>query len=352
MKIILFSPNIKRGQKQLNGGILNWTISYLNNYNNNIHHIDVVNTHLIGKRKTGVVKKISLKDEISRTYTIFKEFLRLTKSCNYDVAHVNSSAGKFGIFREYLIALILKKKKIKLILHFHCNLEDTIGTSRIRRYVFVKLCRLSKNVILLNNYSLEYSLTISKETNKFSVIPNFIEENFIKKSKNIQNDITQVIFVGFIQPSKGCNEIFDLAKTRTDLNFTLVGKLHQGYNKFVLPDNIRIISCEDRNCVMKILDKSDVFLFPSYSEGFSLALLEGMSRGLPIITTDVGANKEMIETSGGKIVSHDIETINQALIEFQDSETRRQISQWNINKVQSKYTVGKVLERIFEIYQE
>ncbi|WGM31829.1 glycosyltransferase family 4 protein [Brevundimonas sp. NIBR11] len=37
-----------------------------------------------------------------------------------------------------------------------------------------------------------------------------------------------------------------------------------------------------------IMDEHDVFLFPSISEGFGLALLEAMSRGMPCVTTYTG----------------------------------------------------------------
>jgi glycosyltransferase involved in cell wall biosynthesis len=54
---------------------------------------------------------------------------------------------------------------------------------------------------------------------------------------------------------------------------------------------------------------SDVFIFPSISEGFSLALMEAMSSGLPIVTTPVGAAPDILEAEHSAL-----------LIPYQDSD--------------------------------
>ncbi|MDH5400100.1 MAG: glycosyltransferase family 4 protein, partial [Cyclobacteriaceae bacterium] len=40
---------------------------------------------------------------------------------------------------------------------------------------------------------------------------------------------------------------------------------------------------------------ADIFVLPSYTEGFSMACLEAMAWGLPIVTTPVGALQEVIK---------------------------------------------------------
>jgi glycosyltransferase involved in cell wall biosynthesis len=50
-----------------------------------------------------------------------------------------------------------------------------------------------------------------------------------------------------------------------------------------------------RNDAPRILRAMDVFVLPSHEEGSSNALLEAMACGLPIVTTDVGGNREALE---------------------------------------------------------
>ena len=107
-----------------------------------------------------------------------------------------------------------------------------------------------------------------------------------------------------------------------------------------------------RNDVIRLLDDADVFMFPTYSEGFSVSLLEAMARGLPCLTTDVGANKEMLENIGGVIVKpRDSAAVIKAFKMLSLSETRYKMSMWNLQKVREEYTEEKVLREFVSIYR-
>lgn len=54
--------------------------------------------------------------------------------------------------------------------------------------------------------------------------------------------------------------------------------------------------------VGRYLEAADIFAMPSWSENLSNALLEGMSYGLPAITTAVGGSTEVVEQGGGILV--------------------------------------------------
>lgn len=77
-----------------------------------------------------------------------------------------------------------------------------------------------------------------------------------------------------------------------------------------------------------------------------------MARGLPVITTDVGANKDMIEDNGGVIVPiNDPNAIDVAIERLSDKNIREQMSKFNVAKVERNYTIDIVMQRLTDLYK-
>ncbi len=57
-----------------------------------------------------------------------------------------------------------------------------------------------------------------------------------------------------------------------------------------------------RDDVPNLLFASDIFVLPTHSEGMSNALLEAMAAGLPCVTTDIPANRELITDETGLLI--------------------------------------------------
>ena len=81
-----------------------------------------------------------------------------------------------------------------------------------------------------------------------------------------------------------------------------------------------------RLTVEKLLVESDVLLLPSYAEGMAMALIEGMSWGLPVVTTSAGGAGEFLEQGHNCILvtPGDIQGISDAISELARDRTSRQ----------------------------
>ena len=185
---------------------------------------------------------------------------------------------------------------------------------------------------------------------KSTVIPNFIDEELVRKApKFICETMKNAVFVGAVHTPKGVHELFLLAKRVPSITFTLIGDVQEHLDEHALPQNVLLLGGKKREEILSILDGADVFVFPTHSEGFSMALLEAMARGLPCLATDAGANLDMIENKGGRVVDvGDVDAMEQALHEMASPDARRQMSEWCIQKVQTFYTATKVLTEIKE----
>ena len=84
------------------------------------------------------------------------------------------------------------------------------------------------------------------------------------------------------------NTIFMFAG-RGQLEAELKARVHQ----LGVDGQVRFLGL--RQDIPRILAVLDIFVLPSLSEGLSMAILEGMVAGKPVIATDVGGNPELVE---------------------------------------------------------
>lgn len=352
MNLLIISPRqTNDGKSAPQGGIGTWTEIFLRSYDKVKHYIDFVDISPIGRRKIQVNSKRSALDEIIRTTHIFTTLNMKLKRQQFDVAHINSACGSFGIIRDYLCARKINRSKVKVVSHFHCDVEFQLAHNQLAKKYFHKLIKVSDEIIVLNENSQKYILD---QCGRSSIkVANFVETSILIKDKHIlRGAISKILFVGYVQREKGCLEIYGLAKRCPEIVFELAGLVHSDVVAWPKPENVLLLGAVQKEEVFKRMDDADIFIFPSYSEGFSIALVEAMARGLPAIVTPVGANIDMIEDQGGILVNvGDIDGMENAIFKMQNPEIRFKMSKWNIEKVKNNYTADQVIKHLFSIYE-
>ena len=347
MKVLLVSPKMDNP----NGGIAIWTDTYLNNCKDVGIDCNLLNIAPMGKRAENGNAKRNFLVEAKRSNRIFRDLGKLLKESKYDVAHLNTSCGTFGIIRDYLIAKKIKKHdaNIKLLVHFHCDIPVQIANPISKRYLR-KLIKLSEgNLVLCDNSKNYLKNEFNFESKK---IPNFMDEALLNEKKAISPKIRNALFIGRVCEAKGAFEIFEIAKSFPEIIFEFAGAYSDEIEKMKLPSNVCMLGMLSHENVLNKLDEADLFLFPSHSEGFSIALMEAMARGVPTIATDVGANRDMLENQGGIIVAmSDVDSMKQAMNDIADETVRRKMSEWNICKVKNNYVTKQVMAQLSWCYK-
>lgn len=72
-----------------------------------------------------------------------------------------------------------------------------------------------------------------------------------------------------------------------------------------LSANIKLLGKKDKKEIVEELSTSNVFVLPSRNENFSVAILEGLSMGLPVLATECGGIRECLTEKNGIIVPVD-----------------------------------------------
>jgi glycosyltransferase involved in cell wall biosynthesis len=98
------------------------------------------------------------------------------------------------------------------------------------------------------------------------------------------------------------------ATNRPGVRFVFVGKDEAGEDEVsrwkaeCKPAGDRILFAGSRRDVPHVLSSFDVFLQASHSEGFSNSILQAMACGRPVVATDVGGNRELVDEASGFLV--------------------------------------------------
>lgn len=110
-----------------------------------------------------------------------------------------------------------------------------------------------------------------------------------------------------------------------------------------------------REDVKEILKISDLFIFPSYREGLSVALMEAMTSRLPVICSNIRGNVDLItEGENGYLVSpnDDVKIANCIEELYKDSNLSAVYGSKNYNKIVENFSLTRVKELTKDIYRE
>lgn len=121
------------------------------------------------------------------------------------------------------------------------------------------------------------------------------------------------------------------------------------------PDTTVFLGQLDRPAVISEIDHGRVVVFPARGyENMPLAILEAMSRGKPVIVTDIGGSPELIEREcGGVTVPPDDPIALRAAIDrFDDPDFARRVGHAGVERVRHQYLPSGHVERIESIYGE
>ena len=110
-----------------------------------------------------------------------------------------------------------------------------------------------------------------------------------------------------------------------------------------------------RSDIEPILKSADIFILPSLIEGTSIAILEAMAAGVPVIATDVGGNPEIIQNArtGLLVPPEDPEAIAEAVMRLlRNTDLAASIRKEARKRVEAEYSTEKNLRRMRSLYHE
>lgn len=166
--------------------------------------------------------------------------------------------------------------------------------------------------------------------NKVDVVYSFVSDELLQKpvQLKIKQAELSIISVGRFFWKKGYEYALDalalLKEKGIPFTYTLIAEgktpasiIYQLHQRGI-SDRVKVINGLSHNEVLKEIEQHDVLLLPSVEEGIANVVLEAMATGTPVISSDVGGMKEIIDNgiNGYLIPPRDVNSMAETLVQF------------------------------------
>jgi len=144
-----------------------------------------------------------------------------------------------------------------------------------------------------------------------------MNKGFARQELQLNDDEHVILFVGRIVPLKGIENLLKAMKflNNKKIKLVIVGgddyshlevkRLKRLSYKLQVHKSVIFLSSMEQKILPYFYSASDVCVIPSYYESFGLVALESLACGTPVITTDVGCMKSVInEPKTGYVISN------------------------------------------------
>jgi len=287
---------------------------------------------------------------------------RTLSRVTFDVMVVHTAHDWLTLLRDVPLLLVTRRCCPLVVLQLHGSQPDVLlGRGHLAfRILSAWLVRMSDAVMLLSSEErLEWQQFYP--AGKFLVVNNpFVPASFdttatLTRPWNVPSGVPVLLFVGRLISEKG---IFDLLeavawlKGRVPCHLLVVGsgaeakQVTEQVLRLGLHDWVTLTGYLDRDRLIEAYQASDVFVLPSWNEGFPTVIAEAMSVGLPIVTTRIGGAADHLREGihACFVPRRDPGTLSETLIRLlADPILRAKMAQANREKVKefAPETVGR-----------
>ncbi len=296
---------------------------------------------------------------------------RYLKTHRYSIVHTHTSkAGFVG-------RLAAKIAKVPVIVHtvhgfaFH----EQSSSGAVAAYTFLErlAARWCDRIVTVSRFHRDWALRLAiADASKLICIQNGIlpqrpvdlTRDRFRESLGVRAEEILILTLGRLAPQKGLEYLIDAARlleTALSVPFRVIvagdGPLGARLEKEAADAGARrrIDFVGFRDDVPELLDATDIVALPTQREGLSIALLEAMAAGKPIVTTTIGSNREVCEPSQCAVLipPKSAEALAKALAELIQSPARAaELGNRARLAFEENYTAVKMAASYIDLYVE
>lgn len=181
---------------------------------------------------------------------------------------------------------------------------------------------------------------------------------------NIPDSVPIVLFLSRVHPKKNpevlLRSLSQLAAQHEPFHLILAGEgeadylqhLHQLVNTLNLLPQVSFAGFVTGQNKALLLQGADLFILPSFTENFGLAIAEAMAASLPVIVTPgVQIAPDILDSNAGLVVAGEVEPLSQAISQLlRDPELRQRLGQNGHRLAQERYCWDSLTQTLAIVY--
>lgn len=286
------------------------------------------------------------------------------KKNNYDIVHIVSSAS-LGIFKDLFMINVAHRHGVKVVIHFRFGRIPELAIKNNWEWKMIcKVVKLSTTTIVIDKASFNTLQKVGFDNVVF--LPNPVSPQIaeiINQNQGIERKGRTLLFAGHGLKTKGIYELIDACKQISGIKLRMLGTIQDNvksdlYKKTGNAEWLEVCGEQSFDMVIKEMLSCDVFVLPTYTEGFPNVILESMACGCAIVTTPVGAIPEMLEEENGKhygvlVSPKNVEELKNGIETMLNNEILKEECRKNVQqRVNERYNIDAVWRQMLSIWNE
>lgn len=174
-----------------------------------------------------------------------------------------------------------------------------------------------------------------------------------RREVGIPLDAKLLLSVGELNANKNHETVIKAIADNDQLYYIIAGEGEKReaiialVEELKVSDRVKLLGF--RNDIRELCAAADIFAFPSFREGLSVALMEAMASGLPCVVSRIRGNVDLIDENGGALFMPSSEIECKKAIEQVLSSNGKELGAYNAEKVK-QFSYEKVLSQMKELY--
>jgi glycosyltransferase involved in cell wall biosynthesis len=283
-----------------------------------------------------------------------------------DVAHLNTNFG-FALYRTCVIAVALRMRGIRTIVHLHGGDFETHFRRRPKAIQLVLARTFRHSTLVAMTRATERFLREDLAHPRVVYLPNFTDlEQFHPSDRISGQSPLRILFVGWVMRGKGIFELLDALCELPEARLDVVGPYVPAageHPKPLVEERLRdprlagrvvIHGPKPHSILPEYFRNADVFALPSHREGFPLTLIEAMAAALPVVVSRVGAMGDIVDEArcGVVVPPHNARALTDALQDLSgDPERRRELGASGRAHARAHLSVEAVIPKLDSLWR-